>query len=51
MVSKYGRQRGGTFVHNDIAYSPLGKNIKLIATMPADLKFDKSQGILIEKNK
>ena len=33
---------------NKLEGEVLGKNIKLIATMPADLKLDKSQGILVE---
>lgn len=33
---------------NKLDEEVLGKNIKLISTMPADLKLDKKQGILIE---
>jgi Right handed beta helix region len=40
-----------TILRNKLIGDVLGKNIRLVLTMPADLKFDKNQGIQIEETK
>ena len=39
-----------TIMRNKLVGDVLGKNIKLIGTMATDLKLDKKQGMLVEKN-